>query len=161
MVQFVISITEEEDEPPLFDLVDSRSTPLTPFVSNEDDLVSALYSAPVTEYISSPKAVIDSTDVIYSILSLDFGVANTLADELSPLEMMLDDTGKTFEKAKNDYLFDPPSIENDEMLVDRELLSDSQKAMLPYLQKMLKGAIESENSTYRRLSGYNSLGSLN
>ncbi len=160
MVQFEISITDEEDEPPLFDTGDSRSTPITPFISNEDDLVRALYSAPVTEYVSSPKPVVESTDVIYSVLSLDFGVANTLADELSPLEMMLDDA-KTFDRAIIDYIFDPPSIENDEMAVDRELMSDNQKAMLPYLQRLQKGAIESENSTYRRLLGYNSLGSLN
>lgn len=160
MVQFEISITDEEDEPPLFDTGDSWSTPITPFISNEENLVAALYSAPVTEYVSFPKPVVESTDVIYSVLSLDFAVAHTLADELSPLEMMLDDT-KTFDRAIIDYIFDPPSIENDEMAVDRELMSDNQKAMLPYLLRLQKGAIESENFTYRRLSGYNSLGSSN
>jgi len=159
MVQFEISVSEDEDEPPLFDAGDSGSTPLTPFIPVDDDSVTALYSAPVTEYLSSPKPVVESTDVVYSILSLDFGVANTLADDpLSPLEMMLDDSKSTFDRAMIDYIFDPPSIENDEMAVDRELMSDNAKAMLPYLLRLQKRASESEYSTIRK---YNSLGSLN
>ncbi len=162
MVQFEISPTEEEDEPPLVDAGDSRSMPPSPFILDEEDKPLALYSAPVTEYVSSPKIVVESTDVVYSVLSLDFGVGNTLSDDaLSPLEMMLDDTKRTFDRAMVDYIFDPPSIENDEMAVDRELMTDGQKAMLPYLQRLLRGAIENENSTYRRLSGYNASGLLN
>ncbi len=162
MVQFEISTTEEEDEPPLFDAGDSRSIPQSPVISNEDDLVAALYSAPVTEYVSCPKIIVENTDVVYSVLSLDFGVGNALADDvISPLEMMLDDTKRTFDRAMVDYIFDAPSILNDEMAVDRELMTDGQKAMLPYLQRLERGAIENENSAYRRLSGYNALGSLN
>ncbi len=158
MVQFEISVSEDEDEPPLFDAGDSRSTTITPFISDEDNLVAALYSAPVTEYVG-PKAVVEIVEVHYSVLPLDFMVGTTIAEDgLSPLEMMLDDRKRTFDGAMVDYIFDPPSIESDEMADDRELMNDGQRALLPYLRRLLRGASESEYSTMRR---YNSLGSLN
>lgn len=159
MVQFLSDILSNEvDEPPPTE-VGEGDTPILPY-----GLQLGIYQDFISGYgrVDSVSAVDNSVEVDFT----DFGYQHPLpedtetpfdvdvADLVDLIQSVLDKPQLTFEKAMQEYLLDPPSIERDELFDDRELLNESQRSLISYDRRLMLRRAEEEDRVFQKVFGY-------
>jgi len=87
----------------------------------------------------------------------DFVSDNVEWQDIGPLREVLEKPNLSFERAMVDYIFDPPSLENDEMADDRVLMNDLGRALLPYERRLMLSRAAEEDRIVLRALGYQSI----
>ncbi len=142
MVQF---LSEEDDEPPPLDVEDLVA------VSLEYANGVGTYSGLATERVQPLS--LDEEPLYQSALPKSSELYVTEQD-LAAIEDLAGSAGSDFSEALLRYQLDLPSLENDEMAVDRELMDDAQKALLPYFRDAARRVSQGEYRTFQRLQQY-------
>ncbi|MBI4152490.1 hypothetical protein HY495_02160 [Candidatus Woesearchaeota archaeon] len=161
MVQFLNDLIKdplsgEDDEPPPSEMVEENGTVIY-------GLLEVLYGS-VLGYghmVEANPTALEDTDLGESLyqgeMPDNFISDNVEWQDIDNLKQLLENSTFNFEQAMVDYIFDPPSLENDEMAVDRELLNDQGRALVPYERRLMLSRAAEEDRIVQRALGYQSI----
>mgnify|MGYP001603202963 CR=1 FL=1 len=135
----------EEDEPPPLDVEGLVA------MSLECEANGGTYSGLV---VKEAQPFLGEEGPLYQIVLSEPSGLYVTDEDLTAIEDVAGSVGSDFSEALLRYQFDPPSLENDELAVDRELMDDAQRALLPYFRDAARRVSQGEYRTFQRLLQY-------